>query len=52
VGEQIYNLTTDWLLVIIANLLLIPGYFDVPLRDFGLALGAVVLGHLSQDFLD
>ena len=30
-----------WLLVIIANLLLIPGYFDVALRDFGLFLGRV-----------
>jgi len=39
-----------WLLVIIANLLLIPGYFDVALRDFGLALGAIALGRLSQEF--
>ena len=29
-----------WLAVIIANLLLIPGYFDVALRDFGLFLAA------------
>jgi uncharacterized membrane protein YphA (DoxX/SURF4 family) len=28
-----------WLLLIIVNLLMIPGYFDVALRDFGLALG-------------
>src|SRR5947199_2220171 len=27
-----------WLLTIIVNLLLIPGYFDIGLRDFGLAL--------------
>ncbi len=39
-----------WLLLIIVNLLLIPGYFDVALRDFGLALGALALGCLSQDF--
>ena len=39
-----------WLLLIIANLLLIPGYFDVALRDFGLALGAIALGRLSQEF--
>jgi hypothetical protein len=39
-----------WLLLIIANLLMIPGYFDVALRDFGLALGAVALGRLSQEF--
>ncbi len=39
-----------WLVLIIVNLLLIPGYFDVALRDFGLALGALALGRLSQDF--
>jgi uncharacterized membrane protein YphA (DoxX/SURF4 family) len=39
-----------WLGVIIINLLLIPGYFDVALRDFGLLLGAVALGQLSQQF--
>lgn len=39
-----------WLAVIIVNLLLIPGYFDVALRDFGLLLGAVALGQLSQQF--
>jgi hypothetical protein len=39
-----------WLLLIIVNLLLIPGYFDVALRDFGLALGALALGRLSQDY--
>lgn len=39
-----------WLLLIIANLLLIPGYFDVALRDFGLALGALALARLSQQF--
>ncbi len=39
-----------WLLLIIVNLLLIPGYFDVALRDFGLALGAIALGRLSQEY--
>lgn len=39
-----------WLGLIIVNLLLIPGYFDVALRDFGLALGALALGRLSQEF--
>ena len=39
-----------WLVVIIANLLLIPGYFDVALRDFGLFLAALALGRLSQQF--
>jgi hypothetical protein len=39
-----------WLLLIIANLLMIPGYFDVALRDFGLMLGALALGRLSQEF--
>jgi hypothetical protein len=39
-----------WLLIIIANLLLIPGYFDVALRDLGLFLGALALARLSQQF--
>jgi hypothetical protein len=39
-----------WLLLIITNLLLIPGYYDVALRDFGLALAAVALGRLSEEF--
>src|ERR1044072_1237115 len=39
-----------WLLLIIVNLLLIPGYFDVALRDLGLMLGALALGQLSQQF--
>ncbi len=36
-----------WLAGIILNLLLIPGYFDVALRDFGLLLGALALARLS-----
>ena len=39
-----------WLAVIIINLLLIPGYFDVALRDFGLLLAALALARLSQQF--
>jgi len=39
-----------WLLGIICNLLAIPGYFDVALRDVGLMLGALALGRLSQRF--
>jgi len=38
-----------WLGGIILNLLLIPGYFDVALRDFGLLLGALALGRLSSE---
>ena len=37
-----------WLGLIIVNLLMIPGYFDVALRDFGLLLGALALGRLSH----
>jgi hypothetical protein len=39
-----------WLLLIVVNLLLIPGYFDIALRDFGLALGALALARLSQKY--
>ena len=39
-----------WLWGIILNLLLIPGYFDVAVRDFGLSLGALALARLSLDF--
>jgi len=39
-----------WLLLIIANLLMIPGYFDVALRDVGLMLGALALARLSAAF--
>jgi hypothetical protein len=36
-----------WLLLIIVNLLMIPGYYDVALRDLGLSLGAFALARLS-----
>jgi hypothetical protein len=39
-----------WLFLIILNLLAIPGYFDVALRDLGLLLGALALARLSQRF--
>lgn len=40
-----------WLLLIIVNLLLTPEhYFDIALRDFGLSLGALALGRLSQEY--
>jgi hypothetical protein len=41
-----------WLWGIIINLLLIPGYFDVALRDFGLSLAALALGRLSAEYSD
>ena len=41
-----------WLVLIIVNLLLIPGYFDVALRDLGLALGALALARLSSVYGD
>ena len=39
-----------WLWGIIINLLLVPGYYDIALRDFGLSLGALALGRLAQHF--
>jgi uncharacterized membrane protein HdeD (DUF308 family) len=39
-----------WLCGIIINLLLLSGYYDIALRDFGLALGAIALGRLSMNF--
>jgi hypothetical protein len=39
-----------WLSLIIVNLLMIPGYFDIALRDFGLAIGAFALARLSHQF--
>jgi uncharacterized membrane protein YphA (DoxX/SURF4 family) len=39
-----------WLLGIIINLLIYPGFFDIALRDFGLLLGALALARLSQGF--
>jgi uncharacterized membrane protein HdeD (DUF308 family) len=39
-----------WLWGIILNLLLIPGFYDIALRDFGLSLGALALARLSREF--
>jgi len=39
-----------WLACIIINLLLVPGDYDVALRDFGLFLVALALGRLSQEY--
>jgi hypothetical protein len=39
-----------WFIGIIINLLLIPGYLDIALRDFGLALGGLALARLSEEF--
>jgi uncharacterized membrane protein len=40
-------LVTAWLAGIIVNLLLIPGYFDIALRDFGLLAAALALSRLA-----
>jgi uncharacterized membrane protein HdeD (DUF308 family) len=47
VGAWIVGL---WLCGIIVNLLLLGTYFDVALRDLGLALGAFALARLSMDY--
>ena len=39
-----------WLLGIIINLLVLSGYYDVALRDFGLLLGALALGRIAAIF--
>jgi hypothetical protein len=39
-----------WLWGIIVNLLLVPGFYDIALRDFGLSLGALALAWLSREF--
>jgi len=37
-----------WLIGIVVNLVTFPGFLDIALRDFGLALGALALGRLSR----
>jgi hypothetical protein len=37
-----------WLQDIIINLLLVPGYYDVTLRDLGLSFGALLLARLAE----
>ncbi|MBI3549708.1 MAG: hypothetical protein HY078_11770 [Elusimicrobia bacterium] len=39
-----------WLAGIIVNMLLLPGFFDVALRDFGLMVGAMALARLSDQY--
>jgi uncharacterized membrane protein YphA (DoxX/SURF4 family) len=39
-----------WLWGIIVNLFMVPGFYDIALRDFGLSLGALALARLSRDF--
>ena len=39
-----------WLAGIIGNLLLIPDFYDVALRDFGLLVAALALARLAQVF--
>jgi hypothetical protein len=39
-----------WLCGIILNLLSIPAYFDIALRDLGLALGAFALSRLASEY--
>jgi hypothetical protein len=36
-----------WLVGIIVNLLMIPGFYDVALRDVGLVIGAIALARLA-----
>ncbi|GAA2620245.1 hypothetical protein [Streptomyces vastus] len=43
-------LVAAWLTGIIINLLTIPDYYDIALRDFGLLLGAVALARLAQRY--
>lgn len=40
-------LVTAWLAGIIVNLLTLPGFYDVALRDFGLLVGALALWRLA-----
>jgi hypothetical protein len=43
-------IVTLWLWGIVINLLLIPGFYDIALRDFGLSLGGLALARLSREF--
>ena len=38
-----------WLAGIVINLLILPGFFDIALRDFGLMMAALALSRLSTD---
>jgi hypothetical protein len=39
-----------WLAGIIGNLLLIPGFYDIALRDFGLLVAALALARLAEAY--
>ena len=43
-------LVAAWLAGIVLNLLTIPGFYDVALRDFGLLVGAVALARLAARY--
>ena len=43
-------LVAAWLAGIIVNLLVIPGFYDVALRDFGLFIAAIALARLAAAF--
>lgn len=43
-------LVAGWLAGIIVNLLLLPGFYDIALRDFGLLLAALTLSRLASAF--
>jgi hypothetical protein len=43
-------LVAAWLAGIIVNLLVIPGFYDVALRDFGLLIAALALARLATAF--
>src|SRR5829696_592831 len=43
-------LVAAWLGGIILNLLTIPGFYDIALRDFGLLVGAVALARLAVQY--
>ena len=45
-------LVAGWLGGIILNLLLVGGYGDIALRDFGLLIGAVALSRLASAYPD
>jgi hypothetical protein len=43
-------LVAAWLAGIIVNLLVIPGFYDIALRDFGLLIAALALARLATAF--
>jgi hypothetical protein len=39
-----------WMVGIILNLLMLGAYYDIALRDFGLAIGAIAMARMARDF--